>query len=141
MKAIMTALTAATFIFAANAEEKPSCPPPDQGGKEGRPKPEEMFGRLDANSDGAVTLEEFKAGPRAKKDPERAQEIFGKIDADGNGTVSLDEFKAHRPPQGPGGQGDKAGKGGGDRGRGGRGPGGQGGPGGPAGGGRGQRPI
>lgn len=79
-------------------------PPKGPGGpgKGKRPNPEEIFKKLDANSDGAVSLDEFKAGPRAKEHPEKAEEIFKKIDTDGNGSLSLEEFKAHRPPHPPG---------------------------------------
>ena len=90
------------------------------GGKGGhRPNPEEVFKKLDANGDGSVSLDEFKAGPRAPKEADKAQEIFGKIDKDGNGSASLEEFKAHRPPHGPGGRPPG---GGGDAGAGGGGP-------------------
>ena len=87
------------------AKEKPEGGRPGKpGGPDGnRPKPEDVFKKLDANSDGAISLDEFKAGPRAQQDPAKAEEIFKKIDKDGNGSLSLDEFKAHRPPHGPGG--------------------------------------
>jgi hypothetical protein len=75
--------------------------PPREHGKGKRPNPEEIFKRLDANSDGAVSLDEFKAGPRAKEHPEKAEEIFKKMDKDGNGSLSLEEFKSFRPPHPP----------------------------------------
>jgi hypothetical protein len=148
MKILITAITAATFAVAmASAQDKPPGPPPGGGagggGQNGgpggpgggpggpggkKPNPEDAFKHLDSNGDGSVSLDEFKAGPRAPKEGDKAQEIFGKIDKDGNGSVSLEEFKAHRPPHGPGGPGGKgSGGGGGQTGPGGAGPGGPGG--------------
>ncbi len=62
-----------------------------------RPDPEKMFKRLDSDSNGSISLAEFKASPRAQRNPEKAGRIFKKIDADSNGEATLDEFKAHRP--------------------------------------------
>lgn len=68
-----------------------------------------------------MSLEEFKAGPRAQKDPARAEEMFKKMDKDSDGKLTLEEFKTGRPPRGPGGPGgpggpDGPGKGGGKHG-------------------------
>lgn len=87
---------------AQGADEKPGR---ERGERRG-PDPERAFKRLDANSDGKVTLEEFKAGPAGKRDATKAEEIFKKIDADGSGDVTLEEFKAHVPRRGERG-GDK----------------------------------
>ena len=65
------------------------------------PDPEKMFKKLDANADGSINLEEFKASPRGQKDPAKAEMVFKKIDTDANGGLSLEEFKAHRPQQPP----------------------------------------
>ena len=48
-----------------------------------------QFEKLDADKNGAVALEEYKA--RTKK-PELADARFAKLDADKNGTVSLEEW-------------------------------------------------
>ena len=82
MKTLITTIAAAALMtIACHAEEKPPGRPPGggpggPGGK--RPNPEEMFKKLDSNNDGSVSLDEFKAGPRAKQNPDRAQEIFGR---------------------------------------------------------------
>ncbi len=82
-----------------------------QGGAEGpkghRPSPEKVLEHLDSNKDGKVSLDEWKAGPRGKKNPEKAEAKFKKLDTNQDGTLSLDELKAHQPPKGagPGGKG------------------------------------
>ena len=120
-----TAITWATVTtFAGSlcfAEDKPPGPPPGgPEGKGGRPhaNPDEAFKKLDANSDGGITLDEFKAGPRGQKDPARAEAAYKKIDKDGDGKVTLEEFKTGHPqrPGGPG--GDAPGGKGGKRGKG-----------------------
>ena len=77
----------------AKAETKaPDAPAPAAPAK---PKltPEERFKKMDANCDGALSLEEFlgKAKPDAKAAKE---EEFKKLDKDGNGSLSLEEFVA-----------------------------------------------
>lgn len=65
------------------------------GGKKA-PNPEKVFTKKDANSDGALTLEEFKTGLKDKA-LNNADKRFKKIDANGDGKVTLDEFKAGMP--------------------------------------------
>ena len=102
---------AASLCFGQDGQP-PKSPGGSGGpGKGNHPKPEEIFKKLDTNSDGSLSLDEFKAGPRAQKDPAKAEEIFKKIDSDSSGSVSLEEFKAHRPPHPPGGPGKGKGKG------------------------------
>ena len=120
MKAIITTfgVLALAASLAIAQDKPPGGKPPGgrpggPGGPEGehkRPSPEEVFKKLDANSDGAISLDEFKAGPRAQQDPSKAEEHFKKIDKDGNGSVNLDEFKAGRPPGGPGKDGPGGGR-------------------------------
>jgi len=107
---ILSALAFATTL--ALADDKPAAPAPGApaapGGKGDRPAPEEIFKKLDTNGDGFISLDEFKAGPRAQKDPAKAEEAFKKMDTDGDGKLSLEEFKAghHGGPGGhkPGGK-------------------------------------
>ena len=117
MKHLITTLGALAFAGSlAIAEDKPPGPPPGgPGGPGGRPDPEAMFKKLDSNSDGSVSLEEFKASPRGQKDPARAEEGFKKMDKDSDGKLTLDELKSGRPARGQGG-GEGPGKGGGKRG-------------------------
>jgi Ca2+-binding EF-hand superfamily protein len=90
MKSLTTVLAtlALSTAFAVAADEKPAAKPD-------KPKrsPEEAFKKLDANSDGAVTLEEFKAGPLAKRAPDRADAFFKSHDKDNDGKLSLEEYK------------------------------------------------
>ena len=108
MKATITLLSAMALAASLSfGQDKPAEHPKRPGGPGGegkRPSPEEIFKKLDTTADGNLTLEEFKAGPRAQKDPAKAEEIFKKIDTDNSGGISLEEFKAHKPPHhgGPG---------------------------------------
>jgi hypothetical protein len=80
-------------IYAVAADEQPA-PQAKRQGKKGNP--EELFKKLDTNSDNAVSLEEFKAGAGGKRNPDRVDAMFKRRDKDGNGTLSVDEFKAQR---------------------------------------------
>jgi Ca2+-binding EF-hand superfamily protein len=53
---------------------------------------EEVFKRLDKNSDGKVTLEEFKAHP-GLKNKEAAAKAFKAADANADDKLSLAEFR------------------------------------------------
>ena len=87
MKLVITTFAAlalaGTFAFAEDAK-------PEAKGDKPKRDPAEVFKKLDANSDSAVTLEEFKSG---KKDAAKAEENFKKRDKDGDGKLSLEEFK------------------------------------------------
>ena len=99
----ITALAAAMTSTAAFAQ--------DEGGKKEKDgkKPkggnmEERFAKMDADSDGEVTMDELKAG---LKKPEMAEKMLKAKDTDGNGSLSKDEFTAKRA----GGKGKGEGKG------------------------------
>ena len=119
MKKLISSLGVLALASALSlAEDKPPVPPPPGGEPGGprdgrRPPPEEMFKRLDTNGDGTVSLEEFKAGPRGQRNPERAEEAFKRMDKDGDGKLTLEELKQGRPPRGPGGPEGGGGKHGG----------------------------
>ena len=111
----LSALAVATSLsLAADPPAAPKDAPAGAGEKHQRPSPEEAFKKMDANSDGFLTLEEFKTGHLGQKDPAKAEEVFKKMDKDGDGKVSLEEFKTGRPPHAPGaGHGPGKGHGGG----------------------------
>ncbi len=85
----------------------------DKGGKGGKggkgPMGDSaaMFKRLDANSDGKVTLDEFtKMGGRGKGPGKAdgapfAQKMFQRLDANNDGGVTVEEFKKSGPQRGP----------------------------------------
>ena len=94
MKSIITSIIAvAALLFTAVAadEAKPAAP-----AAEGKKKadPEAMFKKLDSNSDGSISLDEFKAGPIGKKDAAKAEEIFKKKDKDSDGKLTKEEATA-----------------------------------------------
>ena len=80
-------------IAAIAADEQPAADA-KRPGKRGNP--DELFKKLDTNSDNAVSLEEFKAGPGGKRNPDRVDAMFKRRDKDGNGSLSLEEFKPQR---------------------------------------------
>ena len=56
-------------------------------------KKQKQFDKLDADKNGSISLEEFKA---ASKTPDKADAKFAKLDTDKNGSVSLEEFSASK---------------------------------------------
>jgi hypothetical protein len=54
--------------------------------------PEKAFKKLDTDGDGAISLEEFKAGPAGKKDASKIEALFKKKDKDGDGKLSPEEM-------------------------------------------------
>lgn len=96
MKPILLSFLAVPFLaVAVQAEDaKPAKP------EKPKADPAAAFKKLDANADGKLTLEEFKAGPRWKKEPEKAEGVFKKRDKDSSGDISLEEFTAK--PEKPG---------------------------------------
>jgi len=61
-------------------------------GKGAKVSPEEAFKKLDKNSDGNVSKEEYMASPQAKKDATKAEESFKKRDKNSDGSLSKEEF-------------------------------------------------
>ena len=106
MKPILLSLFAVPFLaVAVQAEDaKPAQP------EKPKQDPAAAFKKLDANADGKLTFEEFKAGPRWKKEPEKADGVFKKRDKDGNGHITLEEFtaKPEKPAKGKEGEPKKA---------------------------------
>lgn len=58
--------------------------------------PQKVFSRKDANSDGSLSLEEYKTGLKPEV-ADKADKRFKKIDTNGDGKLSFDEFKAGLP--------------------------------------------
>lgn len=100
MKTTLFALLAVPFLATSlHAEDKPATPPAPPAAKPGQPAkpratPEEIFKKIDTNSNSSVTLEEFKALPRFKKDASKADEIFKKKDTNSDSKLTLEEFTA-----------------------------------------------
>jgi hypothetical protein len=66
----------------AFAQDKPAASPDERLAA--------RFAKADTNGDGALSIEEAKAGMP------RVAEHFGAIDADGNGSVTVEEIKQAR---------------------------------------------
>ena len=64
-----------------------------------KPNPAEAFKKIDANHDGTLSIDEFKASPMALKDPVKTEELFKKKDKDGNGKLSLEEVSMETKPE------------------------------------------
>jgi hypothetical protein len=83
------------------------------GGK--RPAPEEQYAKADADSDGKLTLAEYKADVAKSKRPkkptdEQLEKYYKKMDKDSNSEVSKEEFVAAAKERAE--KGGKGGKGG-----------------------------
>ncbi len=90
MAALVTTVLLAGSALAAEGEK-------GEKKREGRQPPsvEDVFKKLDADSDGKVTLEEFLKSPRAQQNKERATAFFKKMAGD-DGVLTLEELKAAR---------------------------------------------
>jgi Ca2+-binding EF-hand superfamily protein len=77
----------AAFAFGAmaKAEEKKEAKKHD---------PAKAFARMDANTDGKLTKEEFVAAFPKAKSKEAMEKKFAKMDANSDATVTLEEFTA-----------------------------------------------
>jgi Ca2+-binding EF-hand superfamily protein len=74
-----------------SGQKAPHHPPP--------PKLSDAFDKIDANADGSISADEFKAfaksgGAESADRTSKAAELFAKIDTNGDGTLSKDEVKA-----------------------------------------------
>ena len=81
----------AIFILA----QVPNLASADDKGKGEKKKrdPAAVFKKLDKDSDGKLSLEEF-VGKRKDKAKTKAEARFKKLDKDGDSAVSLEEFKS-----------------------------------------------
>ncbi|GEP44097.1 EF-hand domain-containing protein [Brevifollis gellanilyticus] len=83
---ILSLLAIATFVNAADEKK--------EEGKKPKMDPEKIFAKLDANSDGSISKEEYLASPQAKKDAAKAEASFAKKDKDSDGKLTKEEFSA-----------------------------------------------
>ena len=92
---ILTALALGTTLAVA-ADEKPATPATKteatKGAEKPKQEPAEVFKKLDTNSDGKVSAEEWNASAKAKKDPAKAAATFAQRDKDGDKSLTLEEF-------------------------------------------------
>jgi len=100
MKSLLLSLLLAPALALAADDAKPAKP--GKGGNRPKHDPEAVFKKLDTNTDGKLTVEEFKASPRAQKDLTKAEGLYKKLDKDSDGNLTLEEFKT--PPQRKGGK-------------------------------------
>jgi Ca2+-binding EF-hand superfamily protein len=74
-----------------------------------RPKPEEMFAKIDSNGDGSIDKTEMQSFSEqiSNQDGDTIDisKMFTDMDTDGDGSISKDEFLAAKPPEMKGGQG------------------------------------
>jgi hypothetical protein len=100
MKKTITALFLAALVLPLAAQE------PDKAkDKPAKPNPARAFKKLDADSDGFVSKDEFMKSPMATKNQERAAKVFTNKDKDKDGKLSKEEFTAG--PKAPNKGGDK----------------------------------
>ncbi len=86
MKNIVTLLSVLALAAGLNAAEgeKPKA----------KMDPAKVFAKMDGNSDGSISKEEFMASPGAKKDAAKAEKGFSTKDKDKDGKLSKEEFTA-----------------------------------------------
>ncbi len=70
--------------------------------------PAELFAKLDADTSGSLTLEEFSTLKPLKDAVATPEAVFTKLDADADGSLSLAEFLALLPPKPVEGDGDES---------------------------------
>lgn len=85
---MVVAMLTAGLAFGGDDKEKAGGDKPHHG-----PPP---FEKLDANADGKVSAEEFKAMAPKDAPPEKIEAKFKKYDANGDGSVTKEEFDAAR---------------------------------------------
>ena len=78
-------------------------PPPFERPDGGRSAPDKINRKLDLNGDGALSFEEFRAGPAVKDLTEDEQEArFQALDRNGDLKISPEDFPPPPPREGPG---------------------------------------
>jgi Ca2+-binding EF-hand superfamily protein len=98
-KMILAALLALVFVAPGMAQ--------DEKKKGNRPNPEETFKKMDDNSDGKVTKDEYKKWASSnermakaiERDPEFVEKSFARIDKEKTGSFNLDVYKKYMEEQ------------------------------------------
>jgi hypothetical protein len=90
--AMKTLLTLIVLFVSILATAYPVEAAAAKKGKRPQMTREELFKKLDLNSDGQLSLGEF-IGKRTGDAAKKAEETFAKLDADKSGFLSFDEFK------------------------------------------------
>ena len=85
MRMLMTAILFGTMLSMTVS--------PSMAADKPKPTPEESFKKLDKNSDGKLSLEEF-TGKRTGEKADAAKKAFARMDKNSDGSVDLEEFKA-----------------------------------------------
>jgi len=86
MKTLIGAFTIAAMLTCVTSTM--AGPAAATGDKKPR-DPAQVFKKLDANSDGQLTFDEFKG----KRPEDRARKAFARMDANSDGVLKADEFK------------------------------------------------
>jgi Ca2+-binding EF-hand superfamily protein len=86
MKMMMSWMLALSLILGLGAASATAADKP-------KATPEEAFKKLDKNSDGKVSSDEFK-GKREGEKADKAVSRFKTLDKDNDGFLTLEEFKA-----------------------------------------------
>lgn len=87
MKTLTTLATLIVLPLAlATAADESAAP------AKSKPDPAQVFKMFDRDSDGGISLEEYKAGMAGHMDPNRIEKVFKKKDSDGDGKLSLSEM-------------------------------------------------
>lgn len=106
MKQLITTISTLAFAtslsLAQNKPSDPGMPQPQPPMPAQPPQPEDFFKKLDTNTDGSLSLDEFKAGVPDNLDPAVTGNTFKNLDQNGDGKVTLEEFMPPRPPVGTG---------------------------------------
>lgn len=90
MKLITSILSILALSFTLQAADEAKKPE----GEKPKQDPAKYFAKIDANSDGSISLDEMKASPAGKKDEAKAEATFKKKDKDSDGKLTMEEFTA-----------------------------------------------
>lgn len=90
---MIVAVLAAGLAFAGEGKK-------DKGGGDKPHRPPPSFEQMDADKDGKVTAEEFKAAAPPKAPAEKIEAKFKKLDANADGSISKDEMPAKKEGHG-----------------------------------------